>query len=45
MDSREIVYMLQLSRNDKEKILEAIKTGTITAADISFPNLIDTIVL
>ena len=37
--------MLQLSKNDKNKVLEAIKAGTIDAADISFPNLIDTIVL
>lgn len=41
----ESVYMLQLSKNAKEKVLEAIKTGSIDAADISFPNLIDTIVL
>lgn len=37
--------MLQLSKNDKEKVLEAIKSGIIDAADISFPNLIDNIVL
>jgi hypothetical protein len=36
---------LQLSRNDKEKVLEAIKSRSINAADISFPNLIDTIIL
>jgi hypothetical protein len=37
--------MLQLSKKDKEKVLESIKSGCIDAADISFPNLIDTIVL
>ena len=37
--------MLQLSKNDKNQVLDAIKAGTIDAADISFPNLIDTIVL
>ena len=37
--------MLQLSKNDKNKVLEAIKRGEIDAADLSFPNLIDTIML
>lgn len=37
--------MLQLSKNDKNKALEAIKAGKIDAADVSFPNLIDTIIL
>jgi hypothetical protein len=37
--------MLQLCKKDKEKVLEAIKAGAIDAADVSFPNLIDTIVL
>lgn len=37
--------MLQLSKNDKNKVLEAIKCGEIDAADLSFPNLIDTIIL
>lgn len=37
--------MLQLSKNDKNKVLEAIKSGNIDAADVSFPNLIDTIIL
>jgi len=37
--------MLQLSKNDKNRILEAIKVGKIDSADLSFPNLIDTIVL
>lgn len=37
--------MLQLSKNNKNKVLEAIKKGCIDAADMSFPNLIDSIVL
>lgn len=37
--------MLQLSKNDKNRVLEAIKCGDIDAADLSFPNLIDTIIL
>lgn len=37
--------MLQLSKNDKEKVLKDIKAGIIDAADISFPNFIDTIIL
>lgn len=37
--------MLQLSKNDKKKVLESIKCGSIDAADVTFPNLIDTIVL
>ena len=37
--------MLQLSKNDKNKVLEAIISGKIDAADVSFPNLIDTIIL
>lgn len=37
--------MLQLSKNDKEKVLASIKVGSIDAVDISFPNLIDTILL
>ncbi|NLZ53417.1 MAG: transposase [Thermoanaerobacteraceae bacterium] len=36
---------MQLSTKDKEKVLEAIRKGTIDAADISFPNLIDAIIL
>lgn len=39
-----MAYILQLSKNDKEKVLADIKAGTIDAADISFPNLIDTII-
>ena len=34
--------MLQLSKNNKKKVLESIKCGSIDAADVSFPNLIDT---
>ncbi|MHC6181044.1 transposase [Clostridium sp. JNZ X4-2] len=37
--------MLQLSKNDKSKVLGAIKSGNIDAADVNFPNLIDTIIL
>jgi hypothetical protein len=37
--------MIQLSSKDKEIVLEDIKNGTIDAADVSFPNLIDTIIL
>ncbi len=37
--------MLQLSKKDKEKVLEGIKNGKIDSADISYPNLIDTIAL
>lgn len=45
MITKGVVYMLQLSKNDKNKVLKAIKTGKIDAADVSFPNLIDTIIL
>lgn len=37
--------MLQLSKNDKNKVLSAIKEGKIDAADVSFPNFIDAIIL
>ena len=37
--------MIQISRKDKEKVLEAIRKGTIDAADIGFPNLIDAMIL
>ncbi|WP_297430703.1 transposase [Clostridium sp.] len=37
--------MIQFSKKDNEKILKAIKEGKIDSADISFPNLIDTILL
>ena len=37
--------MMQFSKKDNEKVLKAIKEGKIDAADMSFPNLIDTIVL
>jgi hypothetical protein len=37
--------MLQLSKNDKNKVLEALKAGKIDLADLSFPNFIDTIIL
>jgi hypothetical protein len=32
--------MLQLSKNDKDKVLKALKAGKIDAADVNFPNLI-----
>lgn len=34
-----------LCMNDKDRVLEAIRKGTIDAADVSFPNLIDSMVL
>ena len=37
--------MIQISVKDKEKVIEAIRKGTIDAADVSFPNLIDAIIL
>lgn len=37
--------MLQLCQKDKERVLDAIKSGQIDAADVSFPNLIDSIAL
>ena len=37
--------MIQICQNDKEKVYEAIRTGKIDAAEMSFPNLIDDIIL
>ncbi len=37
--------MMQISKKDKERVLEAIRKGTIDAADVSFPNLIDAMIL
>lgn len=37
--------MIQICRKDKEKVYEAIRTGKIDAAEMSFPNLIDGILL
>lgn len=37
--------MIQKSTKDKEKVLEAIRQGKIDAADVSYPNLIDTMIL
>ena len=34
-----------ISTQDKNRVLEEIKKGTIDAADVSFPNLIDEIIL
>lgn len=36
--------MLQLSKQDKQRVLDAIKNGNIDSADLAFPNLIDTII-
>lgn len=36
--------MIQICRKDKEKVYEAIRTGKIDAAEMSFPNLIDDII-
>ena len=37
--------MIQICQKDKEKVFEAIRTGKIDAAEMSFPNLIDDIIL
>lgn len=37
--------MLQICRKDKEKLYKAIRTGKIDTAEMSFPNLIDDIIL
>lgn len=37
--------MIQICRKDKEKVYNAIRTGKIDAAEMSFPNLIDDILL
>ena len=37
--------MIQICRKDKEKVYEAIRKGKIDAAEMSFPNLIDDIIL
>ena len=37
--------MIQICKKDKEKVFEAIHTGQIDAAEMSFPNLIDDIIL
>lgn len=37
--------MIQICRKDKKKVYEAIRTGKIDAAEMSFPNLIDDILL
>ncbi len=37
--------MIQICKKDKEKVYNAIRTGKIDAADMSFPNLIDDIIL
>ena len=37
--------MIQICQKDKEKVYEAIRSGKIDAAEMSFPNLIDDIIL
>lgn len=37
--------MMQICHEDKEKVYQAIRSGHIDAADMSFPNLIDSIIL
>ncbi len=37
--------MIQICQKDEEKVFEAIRTGKIDAAEMSFPNLIDDILL
>lgn len=37
--------MIQICRKDKERVYEAIRTWKIDAAEMSFPNLIDDIIL
>ena len=37
--------MIQICKKNKEKVYHAIRTGNIDAADLSFPNLIDDIIL
>ena len=37
--------MIQICQKDKEKVFEVIRTGKIDAAEMSFPNLIDDILL
>lgn len=37
--------MIQISRKDKEKVYKAIRAGKIDAAEMSFPNLVDDILL
>ena len=37
--------MVQICQKDKEKVFEAIRTGKIDSAEMSFPNLIDDILL
>ena len=37
--------MIQICQKDKEKVYGAIRTGKIDAAEMSFPNLIDDLIL
>lgn len=37
--------MIQICHKEKEKVYQAIRTGNIDATEMSFPNLIDDILL
>lgn len=37
--------MIQISKEDKKRVLAGIRSGTIDAADVSFPNMIDAIIM
>ena len=37
--------MIRICQKNKDKVYEAIRTGNIDAAEMSFPNLIDDILL
>jgi hypothetical protein len=37
--------MIQLCEKNKEKVLDVIRKGTIDAADVSYPNIIDAMIL
>ena len=37
--------MIQICQKEKEKVYDAIRSGSIDAAQLSFPNLMDDIVL
>jgi hypothetical protein len=45
MEKRSEVRKMNIASNDKESVLEAIRSGEIDAADVAFPNLIDEIML
>ena len=45
LSKRQEPSMIQICRKDKEKVYGAIRTGKIDAAEMSFPNLMDDIIL